>query len=92
MVSPNIPDYSPSYCEGYYDEEYGSFLPSNSGWYNIKDSIVRHNLCGHNVSTVSDSFYINILPDSFNITLTGISPICPGLRLGGKLQFTVEQG
>jgi len=75
-VTPDSASYTAiTYCPGT-----NSFLPRDSGWYSITDTIIRKNLCDSTVSVVHDSVFVRLypIPTDSNLSISGKSLICPG--------------
>ncbi len=69
-----------SYSAITYCPNANAFIPADSGWYHISDTITRANLCDTVKTVVSDSVYVRLfpLPVIGPITITGTTLICPG--------------
>ncbi len=76
LVTPNTIAYALyTYCP---PQNY--MTPSDSGWYQITDSILRHNICGNTKQAVHDSVYVRLypLPPPISLTIKGKSQLCSG--------------
>jgi gliding motility-associated-like protein len=67
-----------------------SFVPSDSGWYHITDTIKRKNICDSTLNVVHDSVYVKLfpVPTLLQDTILGAHSICPGdsvLLIASKL-------
>jgi gliding motility-associated-like protein len=69
-----------SYSAETFCPDENNFIPSDSGWYQISDTIVQENLCDTIKTIVNDSVYVIVypLPSIAPITITGNTSICPG--------------
>ncbi len=57
-----------------------TFIPSDSGWYQITDTIYRANACDTLTKIVRDSVYVRLypLPKLGPVSITGVTQICQG--------------
>ncbi len=86
-VTPNSMIYQPVTDCNVFDG-INQFIPQDSGWYHITDSVIRINTCGKDVHVVKDSIHIGFNPP-LKISLSYQSSyLCPGddewLILSGK--------
>jgi gliding motility-associated-like protein len=75
IASPN----SLSYALTTNCPDQNSFTPTDSGWYDITDTIVRSNACGTSKNILKDSIFVRLYPlPVVTLTINGNTSVCPG--------------